>query len=139
MAESIASLRRVSMTGSITWNSKKTGCWSGRYCLHRHPKFLSGFEIWYKKKIILPASVWTYQIDEYPWWSWCQECHSVQWFYRDILLSWLFSFSHPLSKIEVFSFFETASLYLVYCLLIVYARCRFQKHKFFNFLKVETM
>ena len=25
MAESIASLRRVSMTGSITWNSKKQG------------------------------------------------------------------------------------------------------------------
>ena len=86
-----------------------------------------------------PASVWTYQIDEYPWWSWCQECHSVQWFYRDILLSWLFSFSHPLSKIEVFLFFETASLYLVYCLLIIYARCRFQKHKIFYFLKVETM
>ena len=80
-----------------------------------------------------------YQIDEYLWWSWCQECHSVQWFYRDILLSWLFSYSHPLSKIEVFSFLETASLYLVYCLIIVYARCRFQKHKFFYFLKVETM
>ena len=45
----------------------------------------------------------------------------------------------PLSKNEVFLFFETASLYLVYCLLIVYARCRFQKHKFFYFLKVETM
>ena len=80
-----------------------------------------------------------YQIDEYPWWSWCQECHSVQWFHRDILLSWLFSYSHPLSKIEVFSFLETASLYLVYCLIIVYAICRFQKHKFFYFLKVETM
>ena len=47
--------------------------------------------------------------------------------------------SHPLSKIEVFSFFETASLYLVYCLLIVYARYHFQKHKFFYFLKVKTM
>ena len=55
--------------------------------------------------------------------------------YRDILLLWLFSFSHPLSKIEVFLFFETASLYLVYCLLIVYARFHFQKHKFFYFLK----
>ena len=55
------------------------------------------------------------------------------------LIHILFSFSHPLSKIEVFSFFETASLYLLYCLLIVYARCHFQKHKFFYFLIVETM
>ena len=45
----------------------------------------------------------------------------------------------PFSKIEFFSFLETASLYLVYCLLIVYARCHFQKHRFFYFLKVETM
>ena len=28
---------------------------------------------------------------------------------------------------------------LVYCLLIVYARCRFQKHKIFYFLKAEIM
>ena len=42
-------------------------------------------------------------------------------------------------KLKFFLFFETASLYLVYCLLIVYARCRFQKHKIFYFLKVETM
>ena len=42
-------------------------------------------------------------------------------------------------KLKFFLFFETASLYLVYCLLIVYARCRFQKHKFFYFLKVKTM
>ena len=83
----------------------------------------------------MPASVWTYQIAEYLWWSWCQECHSVQWFYRDILLSWLFSYSHPLSIIKVFSFLETASLYLLYCLLIVCARCRFQKHIIFYFLK----
>ena len=42
-------------------------------------------------------------------------------------------------KLKFFLFFETASLYLVYCLLIVYARCRFQKHNIFYFLKVETM
>ena len=42
-------------------------------------------------------------------------------------------------KVFLFSFFETASLYLVYRLLKVYERCRFQKHKFFYFLKVETM
>ena len=49
----------------------------------------------------------------------------------------------PVLQIETeekfFSFSETASLYLVYCLLKVYARCRFQKHKFFYFLKAETM
>ena len=43
------------------------------------------------------------------------------------------------SKVEDFSFLETASMYLLYCLLIVYTRGRFQKHKIFYFLKVETM
>ena len=42
---------------------------------------------------------------------------------------------HPLSKIEVFSFLETVSMYLLYCPLIVYTRCQFQKHKFFIFWK----
>ena len=47
--------------------------------------------------------------------------------------------THSLSKIEFFSFLETASMYLLYCLLIVYARCRFQKHKIFYFLKAASM
>ena len=45
-------------------------------------------------------------------------------------------------KIEVFSFLETASLsllYCLYCLRIVYARGRFQKYKIFYFLKVVAM
>ena len=49
-------------------------------------------------------------------------------------------------KIEVFSFLETALetaslslLYCLYCLRIVYARCRFQKYKIFYFLKVVAM
>ena len=41
MAESIASLRRV----SITWNSKKQGVDLADFVCNRHPKFLSGFEI----------------------------------------------------------------------------------------------
>ena len=41
-------------------------------------------------------------------------------------------------QIEIFLFFETTSLYLVYWQIIGYARCRFQKHNFFYFLKVET-
>ena len=45
MAESIASLRRVSMTGSITWNNKKQGVDQVDFVCNRHPKFLSGFEI----------------------------------------------------------------------------------------------
>ncbi len=45
MAESIASLRRVSMTGSITWNNKKQGVDQADFVCNRHPKFLSGFEI----------------------------------------------------------------------------------------------
>ena len=44
-AESIASQRRVSMTGSITWNSKKQGVDQADFICNRHPKFLSGFEI----------------------------------------------------------------------------------------------
>lgn len=39
MAESIASLRRVSMTGSITWNSKKQGVDQADFVCNRHPKF----------------------------------------------------------------------------------------------------
>lgn len=39
MAESIASLRRVSMTGSITWNSKKQGVDLADFVCNRHPKF----------------------------------------------------------------------------------------------------
>ena len=42
---SIASLRRVSMTGSITWNNKKQGVDQADFVCNRHPKFLSGFEI----------------------------------------------------------------------------------------------
>ena len=45
MAESIASLRRVSMTGSITWNNKKQGVDQADFVCNRLPKFLSGFEI----------------------------------------------------------------------------------------------
>ena len=45
MTESIASLRRVSMTGSITWNNKKQGVDQADIVCNRHPKFLSGFEI----------------------------------------------------------------------------------------------
>ena len=45
MAESIASLRRVSMTGSKTWNNKKQGVDQADFVCNRHPKFLSGFEI----------------------------------------------------------------------------------------------
>ena len=45
MAESIASPRRVSMTGSITWNSKKQDVDQADFVCNRHPKFLSGFEI----------------------------------------------------------------------------------------------
>ena len=45
MEESIASQRRVSMTGSITWNSKKQGVDQADLVCNRHPKFLSGFEI----------------------------------------------------------------------------------------------
>ena len=41
MAESIASLRRV----SITWNSKKQGVDQADFVCNRHPEFLSGFEI----------------------------------------------------------------------------------------------
>ena len=50
MAESIASLRRVSMTGSITWNNKKQGVDQADFVCNRHPKFLSGFEIDIRKK-----------------------------------------------------------------------------------------
>ena len=45
MEESIASQRRVSMTGSITWNSKKQGVDQADIVCNRHPKFFSGFEI----------------------------------------------------------------------------------------------
>ena len=45
MVESIAFLRRVSMTGSITWNSKKQGVDQAGFVCNRHLKFLSGFEI----------------------------------------------------------------------------------------------
>lgn len=45
MAESIASLRRVSMTGSITWNNEKQGVDQADFVCNRHPKFLSEFEI----------------------------------------------------------------------------------------------
>ena len=41
MVESIAFLRRVSMTGSITWNSKKQGVDQADFVCNRHPKFLS--------------------------------------------------------------------------------------------------
>ena len=40
------------MTGSITWNSKKQGVDQADFVCNRHPKFLSGFEIWYKKKTL---------------------------------------------------------------------------------------
>ena len=45
MAESIASLRRVLTTGSITWSSKKQDVDQADFVCNRHPKFLSGFEI----------------------------------------------------------------------------------------------
>ena len=40
------------MTGSITWNNKKQGVDQADFVCNRHPKFLSGFEIWYKKKTL---------------------------------------------------------------------------------------
>ena len=40
------------MTGSITWNSKKQGVDQADFVCNRHPKFFSGFEIWYKKKTL---------------------------------------------------------------------------------------
>ena len=45
----------------------------------------------------------------YEWYLKNSQEDSVQWFYWDILLSWLFLYSHPLSKIEVFSFFESGN------------------------------
>ena len=42
MVESIAFLRRVSMTGSITRSSKKQGVDQADFVCNRHPKFLSG-------------------------------------------------------------------------------------------------
>lgn len=49
------------MTGSITWNNKKQGVDQVDFVCNRHPKFLSGFEIWYKKKhygCVLSYSGW---------------------------------------------------------------------------------
>ena len=37
--------KKSSMTGSITWNSKKQGVDQADFVCNRHPKFLSGFEI----------------------------------------------------------------------------------------------
>ena len=51
MAASIASPGRVSMTGSITWNSKKQDVDQADFICNRHPKILSGFEIWYRKNV----------------------------------------------------------------------------------------
>ena len=40
------------MTGSITWNNKKQGVDQADFVCNRHPKFLSGFEIWYKPELL---------------------------------------------------------------------------------------
>ena len=56
----------------------------------------------------------------------------------DSLINLFINIMYKLLKIEIFLFFETTSLYLVYWQIIGYARCRFQKHNFFYFLKVGT-
>ena len=53
MADSIASLRRVSMTGSITWNNKKQGVDQADFVCNRHPKFFLDLRYDIRKKLTL--------------------------------------------------------------------------------------